>query len=83
MLSYFMLIMTNINFDEPSVGNVTANDEIALEVTNNGNGPNAVGVKGVTQDSSGVWGTSKKWIGVHGKSDTFVGVKGEGKSNGS
>jgi hypothetical protein len=62
--------MTNVNFDEPSVGTVTANGKAALEVKNNGT-RKAVGIIGEST------GTGK---GVYGKGgELATGVYGEGK----
>jgi hypothetical protein len=63
--------MTNINFDEPSVGTVTDKDKAALEVKNNAN-RSAIGLMCEVDG-----GRSK---GVYGKGgETGVGVYGEGK----
>jgi hypothetical protein len=64
--------MTNINFDEPSRGEVNADNEEALEVTNNGKG--GVGVRGLGLEDNGE--------GVRGDSNNGVGVRGFCKSAG-
>jgi hypothetical protein len=62
--------MTNINFDEPSVGEVTADGQTALKCINKG------------AKAAGVWGETSSGAGVFGKSDTDRGVHGVAKSSG-
>jgi hypothetical protein len=82
--------MTNVNFDEPSVGTVTADHKAALEVKNKGT-RNAVGIIGESNSgggkgvygkggelSTGVYGESKFGFGVLGESTGSAGVLGNG-----
>jgi hypothetical protein len=62
--------MTNINFDEPSVGEVTADSQTALKCINKG------------AKAAGVWGETSSGAGVFGKSDTDRGVHGACVSTG-
>lgn len=74
--------MTNINFNEPSVGEVTVNQKAGLTVRNKG-ADNGWGLLGESINSVGVAGASTNWVGVWGKSDTQPGVLGWTSSNGT
>jgi hypothetical protein len=85
--------MTKIDFDEQSVGEVTADNKPALQIINKGDsGVNplvapAIGVVGESETGIGVvgksvrfaaiWGQSKEKTGVFGKSDEWIGTQGE------
>ena len=76
--------MTNINFDEQSVGQVNAPEHTAaLKVLAQGKA--AIGIIGETTSNdsgAGVVGVSKKWIGVYGETTDaqgHAGVRGEAK----
>ena len=76
--------MTNINFDEPSVGQVNAPEHTAASKVL-AQGKAAIGVFGETTSNdggAGVVGVSKKWIGVYGETTDaqgHAGVRGEAK----
>ena len=74
--------MTNINFDEPSIGQVnTPENTTALKIIAQGKA--VIGVVGETTSNdggAGIVGTTKKWIGVYGaatEAQGHAGVKGE------
>ena len=96
-LKYFFnikLLLTDIDFDEPSIGQVNSS-KVALEVKNKGNGgcikcttqgQSAISIWGETthdRGGAGVIGISKNWIGVYGESKTSVAVRGKGTQKGS
>ena len=82
--------MTNVNFDEPSVGIVTADRKAALEVKNNGTragvgiigSSNSGGGKGVYgkggEVATGVYVEGKFGFAVFGESTGSSGVFGNG-----
>jgi hypothetical protein len=65
--------MTNINFNEPSLGEVTADNKPALRIINKG--ASAKPLEG--QTAIGVVGESATGVGVQGKSDEFFAVVGQ------
>lgn len=88
------MLLTDIDFDEPSVGEVNSS-KVALEVKNKGNGgcikcatqgQSAISIWGETthdKGGAGIVGISKNWIGVYGESKTSVAVQGKGTQKGS
>lgn len=68
--------MTSINFDEPSVGDVTISGKPALHVMNKGNDNGAAGILGESINSVGVAGKSENLVGVSGSSNKLDGVQG-------
>jgi hypothetical protein len=77
--------MTKITFDEPSTGEVTADNVAALKVTNKGTqgmgvygeSPEYQGVHGTSTKNAGVVGQSEQGWGVYGVSTKAAGVQGE------
>ena len=69
--------MTSINFDEPSIGQVSGENKTTL--TCRAQGKAAIGILGETttdDGGAGVVGSSKNWVGVFGQSQTQVGIWG-------
>jgi hypothetical protein len=65
----------SISFNEPSKGEVTADNDIALLVINNGN--KGAGISGQSSNWMGVYGESQSYQGVHGTSTKGAGVVGQ------
>ena len=64
--------MTNINFDEPSTGNVNSDDKRALDIKNTGGGGGML----CESPGTGVIGKSTSSEGVRGESERTTGVVG-------
>jgi hypothetical protein len=79
--------MTNINFDEPSVGEVTADNKPALRIINKGasakplEGQTAIAVVGESATGVGVQGKSDEFFAVVGQSNKGHGVFGHSQTN--
>jgi hypothetical protein len=75
--------MTNMNFDEPSIGAVNDNNKVALNVRARGEG--SIGVWGEAEHDNGhegVVGISKNGVGVQGQTQTSRGINGVAKGEG-